>query len=333
MAVRSTPAKSSKQDQLSWRTRLYIFQRRYAPYIFISPFFILFFIFGLFPIIFSIYLSFQRWDPVQGIGAMSFVGIENYQFLFSDPWFWQSVYNTFWLAIVSGVPQHLIAIPLAFALIVMLPRARNLISGMVFVPYIASTVAVALVFGTFFGFRYGLFNALLSYLAASSWSGWLFGGLRDALPINWLGNAPYVKPAIATFVFWKYFGFNTVLYSTGFASIPSEYYEAAEVDGASTWQKFWHISLPLVRPIAFFAITLSIIGNLQMFDEPFILTGGEGGPARSGMTVVLYLYRTGFNWSDMGTAAAMSWVLFFIIGVFTAIQFLVMGRGSLERRD
>ena len=333
MAVRSTPASSPKKEKLNWRTRLHVFQRRYAPYIFISPFFILFFIFGLFPIIFSVYLSFQRWDPVQGLGAMRFVGIENYQFLFTDPWFWQSVYNTFWLAIVSGVPQHLVAIPLAFALIVLLPRARNLFSGMVFVPYIASTVAVALVFGTFFGFQYGLMNAFLEYLATASWSAWLFGGLQSVLPINWLGKAPYVKPTIAVLVFWKFFGFNTVLYSSGFASIPSEYYEAAKVDGANTWQQFWHISMPLVRPIAFFAITLSIIGNLQMFDEPFILTGGEGGPARSGMTVVLYLYRTGFNWSDMGTAAAMSWVLFFIIGIFTAIQFLVMGRSSLERRD
>lgn len=334
MAVRSTSAASTKQqDKLPWRTRVHIFQRRYAPYIFISPFFILFLIFGLFPILFSVYLSFQRWDPVQGVGAMRFVGVENYQFLFTDPWFWQSLGNTFWLAVVSGVPQHLIAIPLAFALIVMLPKFRNLFSGMVFVPYIASTVAVALVFSTLYGLHHGLLNALLNSLATAPWSAWLLGGLTEVLPINWLGSAPYVKPSVALLVFWKYFGFNTVLYSSGFASIPREYYEAAEVDGASTWQKFWHISMPLVRPIAFLAITLSIIGNLQMFEEPFILTGGEGGPARSGMTVVLYLYRTAFNWSDMGTAAAMSWVLFFIIGIFTAVQFAVMGRGSLERRD
>lgn len=316
-----------------WRTRWHKFQRKYAPYIFVSPFFILFAVFGLFPILFSIYLSFQLWDPIQGLGTMEFVGIENYIFLFTDPWFWQALFNTFWIAIVSGLPQHLIAIPLAFVLVVVLPQLRGFFTGAYFLPYIASTVAVALIFATIYGLNSGILNAALIYLANAPWSAWLFGGLKDTLPINWLGNAFYVKPAISVMVFWKFFGFNLVLYSAGLATVPREYYEAAEVDGANIWQRFYHISLPLLRPVMFFAITLSIIGNLQLFEEPFILTGGTGGPARSGLTVAMYLYRTGFNWSDMGTAAAMSWVLFFIIGIFSAIQFFFLGRRSLETRD
>jgi multiple sugar transport system permease protein len=329
---------TTKQRPLAIRqtrqARWHRFQRRYAPYIFISPFFILFAVFGLFPTLFSIYLSFQAWNPVQGLGSMRWVGIENYEFLFTDPWFWKSLYNTIWLALASGIPQHLLAIPLAFALVSSVQRGlRHPLTAAYFLPFITSTVAVAIVFNTIFGTQFGLLNWAIAGL--SDWWGtsWLFAGIRDMLPINWLGRAPYIKPAISILVAWKYFGFNVVLYSAGLATIPREYYEAAVVDGANTLQRFRFITLPLLRPMMFFAITLTIIGNLQLFDEPFILTNRTGGPSESGLTLAMYLYRTGFEWLDMGTAAAMSWVLFFVIGLGTIIHFLFFGRSGLERRE
>jgi multiple sugar transport system permease protein len=321
------------RERQSLSTRLDRFQRRYAPYFFISPFFILFAVFGLFPIVFSIYLSFQDWNPVQGLGTMRYVGIENYAFLLEDPWFWRSLYNTLWIAVVSGLPQHLIAIPLAFALVMGVRSLRHQLTATYFLPYITSSVAIALVFQTIFGTQFGVLNQALLYLANAPWSAWLFGGLAENLPVNWLGRAPNIKPAISILVIWQFFGFNVVLYTAGLATIPRDYYEAAQIDGANLAQSFWHITLPLLRPMIFFAATLTIIGNLQLFDQPFILTGGTGGTGQAGMTVAMYLYRTGFEWLEMGTAAAISWLLFIVIGTLTFIHFFFFGRSGLETRD
>ncbi len=322
---------SADQERLPFGKRWYRFQRRYAPYIFVSPFFLLFLGFGFFPTLFSMYLSFQKWNPVQGLSSMEFIGLENYQLLLTDPWFWQALGNTVWLAIASGLPQHLIAIPLAFLIVSGFNSLRHPLTAAYFLPYITSTVAVAIVFQTLFGTQFGVVNQFLGALAEWPVTSWLVSGLSQ--PINWLGRFEFIKPAISTLVVWKYFGFNVVLYSAGLATIPKEYYEAASIDGAGSWQRFRFITLPLLRPIMFFAATLTIIGNLQLFDEPYIMVGSDGGTGRSGMTVAMYLYRLGFEWNDMGTAAAMSWALFVIIGVGTVAQFLLFGRRSLEMRE
>ncbi len=320
-------------SRLPWSTRLDKFQRRYAPYIFVSPFFLLFAVFGLFPIVFSLYLSLQAWNPVQGLSTMRYIGIENYVWLMDDPWFWRSITNTLWIAIASGVPQHVVAIPLAFALSRGIRRFRHPLTAAYFLPYITSAVAVSLVFLTIFGTQFGILNQALQYLATAPWSAWLFGGMADSLPVNWLGRAPNIKPAISILVIWQYFGFNVVLYAAGLATIPKDYYEAAEIDGANARQSFFHITLPLLRPMIFFAVSLTIIGNLQLFDQPFILTDGTGGSSQAGMTVVMYLYRTGFNWLEMGTAAAIAWLLVLLIGALTLIHFRFFGRSGLETRD
>lgn len=316
-----------------WSASLDRFQRRYAPYFFISPFFLLFAVFGLFPIVFSLYLSVQYWNPVQGLGTMEYVGLENYIFLMTDPWFWQSLYNTLWIALISGLPQHLLAIPLAFALAMAIKRFRHELTAIYFLPFITSAVAISLVFSTIFGTQFGVLNQALGYLANAPWSAWLFGGMADDLPINWLGRAGGIKPAISILVIWQFFGFNVVLYTAGLSTIPRDYYDAAEIDGASMFQRFRYISLPLLRPMIFFAVTLTIIGNLQLFDQPFILTGGTGGTGQAGLTVAMYLYRTGFEWLEMGTAAAISWLLFLVIGLLTVIHFYFFGRSGLETRD
>ncbi len=325
----SRQSQGRKRERRSW----FALQRKYAPYIFVSPFFILFLIFGAFPTVFSMFLSLQDWNPVQGLSTMEFVGLENYRLLFTDPWFWQALGNTLWLAIASGVPQHLIAIPLAFLLVSGVRRLRHPLTAAYFLPYITSTVAVAIVFQTLLGTQFGVVNQAINALASWPVTSWMFAGLAEQLPINWLGRAQFIKPAISMLVVWKFFGFNVVLYSAGLATIPKDYYEAAAIDGATGWQRFRFITLPLLRPIMFFAVTLTIIGNLQLFDEPFILVGRDGGTGRAGMTVATYLYRLGFEWNDMGSAAAMSWVLFLVIGTGTAVQFLFFGKRSLERRE
>jgi multiple sugar transport system permease protein len=287
--------------------------RAWAPYVFLSPFVLLFCVFGLFPIAFSFYLMFHQWDPVQGLNTMQFVGLENIQFALEDPWTWRSLGNTLWLALFSGLPQHMVAIPLAYLINEKLPRGRNVVMGAYFLPYITSTVAIAMMFSTVFSTDYGLANAILQALANQP----VWGSFFPQDNIDWLGQPETVKPVIAFVVFWRYLGFNMILYVAAMQSIPRELYEAARMDGASERRIFWHITLPHLKPMMYFGMTLSVIGGLQLFEEPFILTGGKGGIEQAGMTTAMYMFRTAFEFNDFGLASAMSWLLFLIIVVMT----------------
>jgi multiple sugar transport system permease protein len=273
--------------------------RRWAPYLFISPFFVLFAVFGLFPLLFSIWLSLHSWDAASGLESMRWVGLENYVFAITDPWFHKSLWNTLWYAVVAGVPQHLVAVPLAFFIHTTLKRSRNAVIGAYFVPYITSSVAIALIFSTLLAKDSGVVNALLG------------------TPIDWLGNATFAKPAIAFVVFWRFLGWNLVLYLSALQVIDETLYEAAKLDGAGRWQQFRHITLPLLRPMMYFAITLTIIGNLQLFEEPFILVDPESGITPAVMTTAMFMYRVAFSDGDFGTASAISWLLFLVIAALT----------------
>lgn len=277
---------------------------RWAPYLFISPFLLLFAVFGVYPLAFSLYLAFQSWEPTSGLEAMRWVGLENFAFALEDAWFWKALGNTLWLALMAGVPQHLVAIPLAAFIHGRLRRLRDGVVGAYFVPYITSTVAIAILFSSVFSTDFGLLNAVLQ-------------GVFGLPRIDWLGQPETVKPALALIVFWRYLGFNVVLYLAALQTIPKDLYEAAEMDGARRWQQFRHITLPGMRPMAFFAVTLTVIGGLQLFEEPFILTGGRGGADQAGMTSALYLYRMAFDFNDFGGASAMSWLLFAVVVVLT----------------
>jgi len=278
--------------------------RELAPYLFIAPFFVLFLVFGLFPLVFSIYLSLHQWDPTEGLAAMRWVGFENYWFALTDPWFRRSLWNTLWFSVVCGVPQHLVALPLAYFIHTSFRRGRDAVVGAYFVPYITSSVAIALIFTTLFSKDYGVVNSVLH-------------GLLGIEPINWLGNARTTKPAVAFIVFWRFLGWNLVLYLSALQVIDKELYEAAALDGCGRWRQFWHITLPLLRPMMFFAVTLTIIGNLQLFDEPFILVDPESGVSLSVMTTAIFMYRLAFSDGDFGTASAVSWLLFLIIALLT----------------
>jgi len=285
----------------------------WAPYVFLSPFVVLFAVFGVFPLGFSLYLAFQSWEPTSGLSAMEFVGFDNYVFALKDEWFWKSLKNTAWLAIASGVPQHVVAIPLAYFIHSSFKTLRNGVVGAYFMPYITSTVAIAILFSSLFSTDYGLINVGINMLAQVPILSWFL----PANPVDWLNDPASIKPAIAMIVFWRYVGFNVVLYLAALQTIPADIYEAATMDGAGRLQQFFYITLPSLKPMIFFGVTLSVIGGLQLFEEPFILTGGRGGSDQSGMTTAIYLYRMAFDFNDFGAASAMSWLLFVVVVVLT----------------
>ena len=297
---------------------------QWTPYIFLSPFFVLFAAFWAFPLFFSFYLSFQSWDPTQGLKNIKFVGLDNFRFLFSDPWYWTSIQNTAWLTIVAGTLQHLVAIPLAYFINKATQSWRNGILGFYFLPYITSAVAISLMSTTVFSTDFGLINMMISELSSLS----LIGEFFPSEKIDWLNRAEYIKPVVSLVVFWRYVGFNTLLYMAALQTIPKDVYEAAEMDGANEWQKFRHITLPYLYPMIFFAITLSIIGGMQLFEEPFLLTGGRGGTDQAALTTALYMYRTAFEFNDFGTASATSWSLFIMIAVLMVAVRFIMSRNN-----
>ena len=276
---------------------------RWAPYVFISPFFVLFAVFGVFPLLFSLYLAFQSWEPTSGIGAMQFVGLANFAFALGDEWFWKSLKNTLWLAVCTGVPQHLVAIPLAVFIHTSFKRLRDGMVGAYFLPYITSTVAIAIMFSSLFSRDYGLVNSAL--------------GLLGVPPVDWLNRPEWLKPAVGLIIFWRYLGFNVVLYLAALQTIPKDLYEAATMDGAGRLQQFFHITLPSLKPMIYFGVMLSVIGGLQIFEEPFILTNGKGGADQAAMTSGVYLFRMAFDFNDFGGSSAMSWILFAVVALLT----------------
>jgi ABC-type sugar transport system permease subunit len=258
-------------------------------------------------------LSFTEWD---GIGPRQWVGLDNYRLLLTDDLWWKSLYNSVWLFVVTNL-NLVIALVLAFILNSGLVRFKEAYRTAYFAPIVASSVAIAIIFQTLFGERYGTLNYVL--------------GLVGLGPIDWLGEAQWVKPSIALVVIWRYFGWNCVIYLAGLQSIPNDLYEAARVDGANWRNVFWHITMPLMRPVITFTVILSIIGALQLFEEPLMLCGGTSSSSpgctdRAGLTVMVNLYATAFTYLEFGYSAAMSVGLFVVIVIFSYIYNRFLGR-------
>jgi len=296
--------------------------RELAPYLFVSPFFILFAVFGLFPVLFSLWLAVHEWDPAEGLQAMHFVGLENFHFVLTDPWFRRALGNTLWFTLATALPQHLVALPLAAFIHEKVRRGRDLVVGAYFVPYITSSVAIALIFNTLLSRDYGAVNALLAELTRVP----LLGSVLPGHPIDWLGDAHYAKPSVAFVVFWRFLGWNTVLYLSALQTISPDINEAATLDGASPVRRFFHVTVPLLRPMIYFAVTLSIIGNLQLFEEPFILVDIEQGVSQSVMTLAIFMYRLAFGEGDFGAASAVSWLVFALIAALAWLNARLFGR-------
>ncbi|ADH97864.1 carbohydrate ABC transporter permease [Salisediminibacterium selenitireducens] len=268
-------------------------------YLFISPFYFLFAVFGLFPILFSFYLAFFRWD---GLGPMEYVGFRNFEIIFNDPLFWKSLYNTIIIGLMGTAPQLIAALLLAFALNSVLVKAKSAFRLAIFLPYVTSIVAVAIVFSVIFSNQAsGLVNSFI--------------GLFGADPVTWSRSEWGTKFAIATMIFWRWVGYNMIIYLAGMQSIPNDLYEAAKIDGATVRQQIWYVTIPMLKPFIIFTVFTATIGALQVFAEPHIFQGRAG--RTEGITVVLYLYRDAFVSNFFGTASATAIVLFFIIIVMS----------------
>ena len=336
LATPAAPPRSTRPPRPSSRRWL---SRRWAPYLFISPFFVLFALFGLFPLLFSAFISFYRWDAVAGLSALEWEGLGNYvyvlqledvhwdqmltaafwQDLYGRP-FWRALWNTVWIGLIAGVPQHLVAIPLAFFIHTRLQRVRNVVLAAYFLPYITNMVAVALVFEALFSPNFGMVNTVLTSLGSLQLGDWApLAGIFPNAPVDW--KQPDKVPWVVAFVvWWRYVGWNTVLYLAALQTLPQDIYEAARVDGVSTWQQFRHLTLPLLRPMMFFAVTLTLIGGLQLFEEPYVLTRTTGGSGQVAETGAMYLLKTAMTDGDFGTASAIAWLLFVIVGLLTWIN-------------
>lgn len=300
-----------------------------APYVFISPFFILFILFGLFPLLFSLYLSFFSLDTGAPIETMKYIGWDNFRYNFQEPLFWKAMWNTFYLAVASGLPQHVVAIPLAYFIHTNIKKFRNVALAIYFFPFITSTVVVGLIFSTMFSEQSGLINGIIGLIHDHIP---LLGSLMPDNNIQWLGGSgDLTKPVIAFEIFWRYLGWNTVMYMAGLQTIPADLYEAAEMDGATKFQQFWYITIPLLRPMMFFAITLSVIGGLQLLEDPLIMVGKDGGQLNTGTTLAMYMLTVFRDWGYSGQAAAASWMTFAVILVLVVVNnFVFKLTGSKE---
>ncbi len=289
--------------------------RRFWPqYTAIAPFYILFLVFGLFPLLFSIYISFTAWD---GMGTMKFVGLSQYRYLVTDGRFWNAVTNTFIIWIISTVPMLFLALVIAFLLHQNI-RFKGFYRVAFFIPNVTSMVAMAIVFGSVFSDSFGLINSALTAIGASG--------------IPWLSSPWGIKVTIAAMVIWRWTGYNSILYLAGLQAIPTELYESARVDGARMWQIFLRITIPMLRPVILFTVITSTIGGLSLFTEPQVLLGNTGGPGEAGMTIVLYQYYQAFTQFDFGYGAAIAWALFIIAVVFAAINWRLVSEREVGGR-
>ncbi|WP_211747312.1 sugar ABC transporter permease [Paenibacillus sp. Marseille-Q4541] len=278
-----------------------------AVYTAISPFYLLFAIFGLFPIGFSLYLAFHKWD---GIGEMTYNGFNNFSYMLTDPEFWQAVGNTFMIWIYSTIPMLFFALVVAFLLHAPFVRFKTFFRIGFFLPNVTSIVAVSIIFAALFSNNYGVLNYVL--------------GLFNIPLVAWLDVPWGIKVAISSMVIWRWTGYNAVIYLAGLQSIPTTLYEAAKIDGATGIQSFFRITIPLLRPVILFTVITSTIGGMQLFTEPQILLGNDGGTGGAGMTIVLYLYRESFINNYFGYGATVGWGMFLIIALFSFINWKVV---------
>ncbi len=278
-----------------------------AAWFFLAPALLLIFVFFFLPVAASLVLSVTDFD-LYGIADPAntrFVGLSNYSRLLQTPDFWAALRNTFYFAFVGGPLTIAVALSAALLLSSKLVRFKGFFRTIYFTPFVTTLVAVAIVWRYLYHTRYGLFNYALSYIGIG--------------PIDWLGDPHWAMPAIILMAVWKSFGYNMLIFIAGLQSIPEELYDAAEIDGAGAFRRFFSITLPMLMPTLVFVSVVTMIGYFQLFAEPYVMT--QGGPLRSTTSVVLLMYEEGFRWWRMGYAAAIAFVLFVVILIATLLQF------------
>jgi multiple sugar transport system permease protein len=245
-------------------------------------------------------------------GQFEFLGLSNYRQLQRDPVFWRAVGNTAYF-MVTIVPLQL-ALGLLIALALHQPLRGKLVYRVIyFMPVVTTIVAGAIVFQFLLNRDYGLISEI--FWTLNRWTG------LPIQPPNFLGDPDWQKPSVVLLTLWKNTGFTMVIYLAALQGVPQELYDAAHVDGASSWQRFRNVTVPLISPTTFFLFILQMIGAFQLFTEAFVMTRGSGGaPAQATLTVVYYIYQNAFSFTKMGKASAIAWFLFFFIFLFTLIQ-------------
>ncbi len=307
------PSRSPDREprRLGFGQRLGRWDVKLSPYLYISPFFILFAIVGMFPLLYTAWVSMHQWHLIGGQGE--FVGMENFLHVLQQPPFWKALRNTFSIFLLSSVPQVLLAITIAAVLDANL-RAKTFWRMGVLLPFVVAPVAVSLIFGKLFADQSGLINAIL-------------GGIGIE-PIRWHADVLASHVAISSMVNFRWIGYNTLIFLAAMQAVPRELYEAAILDGAGRLRQFFSVTVPMLRPTIIFVVVTSTIGGLQIFDEPRLFDQfGLGGGDRQWMTVTMYLYEIGWgSQKSFGRAAAVAWILFIIILVIGLINFSITRR-------
>ncbi|RKX33616.1 MAG: sugar ABC transporter permease [Verrucomicrobia bacterium] len=275
----------------------------WVPYVFLAPFLLVFSTFVIYPLLQSVVLATQQ---TFGPGFSEFVFLDNFKNLLGDPIFWIATRNTFVYAAASVV----LLLPLSLSLAMMLNRpsmkGRGFFRLIFFSPALVGAVFVGVIFGVIFQKRTGLLNNILYRLIGFD------------LDFPWIQDPRFVMPALIIASLWMWVGFNMIYFLAALQNVDKQLEEAATIDGANSWQKFIHVTVPAIRPIASFVVLLSIIGAFQLFELPWMLLNQGPGPERSGLTIVMNLYQTGFQTGDLGYASAIGWVLALIL-VFLAL--------------
>jgi cellobiose transport system permease protein len=315
-----TVAKPEPPKQRAW---LYRFDNKRTPYLLIAPFFLFFAVFGLFPIIFNGVVALRNWrldDPTKD----GWAGFDNFQKLLTDSTFWNALFNTFGIFLLSTVPQLVLALLIANLLNRKLRGTTFWRIGML-LPYVTPAAASTLLFSVFFARDNGMANWFLSLV-----------GFGQDNPLDWRADKWSSWLAIATMVNWKWIGYNALLYLSAMQTIPKDVYEAAAVDGAGAQRQLWQITVPMIQPVVIFTVVLSTIGGLQLFNEPMLFdsdpTSASGGSDGQWQTIAQLIYQVGWKNLNLGYAAAMSWALFLIILIVAALNALLTNRLGGGRR-
>ena len=263
-------------------------------------------LFFVLPALASLVLSFTDFDiyALANLNNLRFIGLDNYQRLMTNPLFWQAMGNTMWF-VLFGVPLIVIA-SLAAALLINAKtlRWRAVWRVALFAPFVTTLVATAVVWNYLLHTRYGLINYALGQIGIA--------------PVDWLGNPSTALPAILLFVAWKSFGYNMIIFLAALQAVPRDLEDAARVDGANAWMRFRHVTLPAIAPTVLLVAILTVAGMFQLFAEPYVMT--QGGPARSTVTVLYFMFEEGFKWWNLGSGAAVAFILFLCILVITLLQ-------------
>jgi cellobiose transport system permease protein len=284
--------------------------QKFSPYVLVSPYFVLFALFGAFPLGFTLWVSLHDW---QLAGDKEYIGFDNYQFLLTNERFHTTIINTLGMFVVATVPQLLLALMIANALNKRL-RGRLFFRLGILLPMVTSVVAVAIVFSQLYGTRYGMINWALDHVGVD--------------PIDWRKTSTSSWVAISSMVDWRWTGYNAIIYLAAMQVIPRGLYEAAVIDGASPRRQFWHITVPQLKPVIIFTVFISTIGGLTLFAEPLMFGSGrlDGGTTGQYQTVSMYIVQSFRERNNYGLAAAAAWLLFALIIIIALSNYLVINR-------